>query len=248
MKEFSKHIATFDPKKNNATNRHRHLATFPNLYLSKDKLDKLRQVSNIVYNGGSPEIALDTLASSVIGLLCNIPFWVTASSTMSLSIPVGTIVCGAVSFLAAVIFSHFNWFGDPNIDDAYWTVQTANANYADGSTLNIAYHRGGDRDTDNLGYIGRGTSATMREDLDSRPVEFIEGKLLRYNTAMSIFVLFMIVQFDQLLFLVFIAGSTDDVCVTEMVSCFYFFNCLIDFFHIHIDNSFYAFYILRNSG
>ena len=228
MEEFSNHIATFDHNSHNATNRHRHLVSFPNLYLTGPQLQTLQEVSTTVlaqsYNGPEGEFkgefSLDLLASTVVGLLCEVPFWAYSAQTFGASVAVAQLICGWVGFFAGEIFAMFTWFGDPTLDNAYWTVQTANANYADGSTLNIAYHRGGDRDNDNLGYINRGSSVTTVEDLDSRPVEYIEGKLLQYNTAMSTFVLPLIVKFDQLFCLVYIAGSTDDVCVTEMVSGF----------------------------
>ncbi len=233
-KEFSKHIATYVPKSHNATNRHRHLLSFPNLQLSGPQLLALERVSGAIYYGASLDTSLDILATTVVGLLCQIPFWAAAAKTWGASVKLGVIICGWVSFVAAKIFSKFNWFGNPTLDDAYWTVQTANANYADGSTLNIAYHRGGDRDDESLGYIKIGESVTIREDLDARTVDFIEGKLLWYNTGCQSLFFSCLSSFNRLLFLVYIEGSTDDVCVTEMVSCFYFFDCLICFIsHSH---------------
>jgi len=85
--------------------------------------------------------------------------------------------------MSGVIFTHFWWFDDPKVDDAFWTVRTANRQGAGGCSLNIAYHRDGDRDNDSLGCIGVDEMIQSREDLDDRPVEFIEGKLLQYNTA-----------------------------------------------------------------
>jgi hypothetical protein len=181
MEEYSNHIATFDHNSHNATNRHRHLAKFPSFQLTTEQINGLHQATEAVLNYADQKSADIALAGTIIGTLCQIPFWSTAAATMGQSVIVGTLVCGWASEMAALIFNHFMWFGDPTLDNAFWNVRTSNWVHAAGDSLNIAYHRGGDRDNDYLGYIGINVLKETEEDLDSRAVEYIEGKLLLYN-------------------------------------------------------------------
>jgi hypothetical protein len=178
MKDWSVYIDTLTDGGHNFSSHHRDLASFPNLNLDGFQILKLGKASELIYYNAPLDTSLDFLAASVVGLMCSIPFWAQSASTFGASVAIGKIFCGWVGLIAARIFSMFNWWGNPSLDDAYWTVNSANVNYADGNSLNIAYHRGRDRDDDGLGYIGRGVSVTTREDLDSRMVERIEGKVV----------------------------------------------------------------------
>jgi hypothetical protein len=109
--------------------------------LTGGQAENLQAAANIDYDGGSVKYAADMVAMSVVGTLCSAPFWLTTTLMLG-GLPagiVGPLMCGAAALLSAIIFDKFNWFRDPTLDNAYWTVNTANVNYADGNSLNIAY-------------------------------------------------------------------------------------------------------------
>mmetsp|Transcript_1346 Transcript_1346/g.2979 ORF Transcript_1346/g.2979 Transcript_1346/m.2979 type:complete len:764 (+) Transcript_1346:193-2484(+) len=147
---------------------------FPRPTITASEAGTLGDALGAVGGGGGLETGLDILGSTVVTSLCSIGMWAAAGATMGMSIALAPIVCAASGFWSGLIFSSFSWIGDTGADDAWWTVEAANSNYADGNSLNIGYHRGGSTDTDGLGWIDRGEVKSSREDLDARTVDAIE--------------------------------------------------------------------------